>query len=412
MTTLPSRLIAAFSDADFRWLWLASTLTFVSIMAFGLAVGWFVLELTDSAFWVGSVAAFRGIGQVGFGVFAGVLLGRFEKRRVLIGLQLLNGGLLAVLTALIVSGQIQLWHLLVASVLQGITTSIRAPAFNTIVYQLVGAEKVLNANAAMGLGFNLALVVGSSATGALIDRFGAESGFGFGAVAAILAVAALLLTKGKYKSEAKSEPVLQAAWAGVRYAYQQAPLRKLLLLSLAIEMFGFSYNTMLPVVARDVLGVGAAGLGVLSASRGVGAALSNVVVAGLGDFKRKSQLLIGAVTGVGLFLMAFGFSIWYALSLILIFGLGMMLTAYDVTMKSVILLIVGDEWRERVQSIYTLTYGFGALSGFLIGWLATLIGASYALATSGGVILSYIGINWRSLLTSDQPLEPAVDPHT
>ena len=80
-------------------------------------------------------------------------------------------------------------------------------------------------------------------------------------------------------------------------------------------------------------------------------------------------------------------------------------------MKSIILLIVGDEWRERIQSIYTLTYGFGALSGFLIGWLATLIGASYALATSGGVILSYIGINWRSLLNSDQRLEPAVDPH-
>ncbi|MCB0031045.1 MAG: hypothetical protein KDE28_24205, partial [Anaerolineales bacterium] len=113
----------------------------------------------------------------------------------------------------------------------------------------------------------------------------------------------------------------------------------------------------------------------LSSVRGIGAMGSNLAIASLGDTARKSRLLVFSVAGSGLFLMLFGFSPWYVLSLVLIFILGAMLTAYDVTIKSLFLLIVNDEWRERIQSIYTLTYGFGALSGFLIGWLATVIGA-------------------------------------
>ena len=408
MTTLARRILTAFAEPTFRWLWLASLFSVMSMMANGLTGGWLVLELTDSPFWVGAVAAFRGIGQVGFGVFAGVLLDRLEKRRVLIVVQLLTALFLAVLGLLVLTGRIQLWHLLLVSLLQGMLISIRAPAFNTVIYQQVGMGRILNANAAVGLGFNIAMVIGSSAAGTLIERFGVAHGYFFAAGAGLLAGLTMGAVRGQFRSLARAEPVLAAAWSGIRYALTQAPVRKLLTLSVIIEMFGFSYGTLLPVMARDVLGVGAAGLGLLSAARGVGAMVSNLGIASLGELERKSWLLIGSVAGGGLFLMLFAFSPWYLVSVVLIFILGAMLTAYDVTIKSLFLLIVDDEWRERIQSIYTLTYGFGALSGFLIGWWATVIGAAYALASCGGIILTYIGTNWRSLSQADEPLEPAV----
>ena len=409
MTTLTRRIMMAFAEPTFRWLWLASAFSVMSMMANGLTGGWLVLELTDSAFWVGAVAAFRGIGQVAFGIFAGVLLDRLEKRRVLILVQLLTAFFLALLGVLVFTGRIQLWHLLIVSLLQGMLISVRAPAFNTVVYQQVGMKRILNANAAVGLGFNIAMVVGSSLAGTLIERLGVAYGYYFAASAGLLAALAMFVVRGQFRSTARAEPMLQAAWSGVRYALTQARLRKLLTLSVIIEMFGFSYGTLLPVVARDVLGVGAVGLGMLSSVRGVGAMVSNLGVASLGETARTSRLLIGSVAGSGLFLMLFGFSPWYVLSLVLIFILGAMLTAYDVTIKSLFLLTVNDEWRERIQSIYTLTYGFGALSGFLIGWLATLVGASYTLATCGGIILSYIGVNRYSLSQADEPLEPAAE---
>ncbi|MEM7113466.1 MAG: MFS transporter [Chloroflexota bacterium] len=398
MRTILSRTIKAFRQPAFLWLWIGSNFTFMSMMASGLTLGWLVLELTDSPFWVGAVSGARGIGQLVFSIFAGVLLDRYDKRRILLLAQTFNTILPFVLALLVFYEQIALWHLLAGSFVQGLVTSVRAPAFNTITYQLVGSQGILNASAAMSLGFNIALVLGSSVTGVLVEEYGEAFGLLFSAAVGLIAVATIYAVRGSFKTESTAEPVLKSAAAGIKYVWARRDFRKLLSLSLIIETFGFSYNVMLPVIARDVLGLGAAGLGALSAARGIGAGVSNVWVASLGDYERKSRLLVTAVSGAGIFMILFGLSPWYVLSLALIFILGGMLTVYDVTMKSLILLLAEDEWRGRVQSIYTLTYSFVSIGGFLAGILATAVSASFALAVSGSAILSFIGWNGRSFL--------------
>lgn len=398
MQTILSRTISAFRQPAFLWLWLGSNFTFMGMMASGLTLGWLVLELTDSPFWVGAVAGVRGVGQLIFSIFAGVLLDRYDKRRILLLAQTFNTILPFILALLVFYEQIALWHLLASSLIQGLVSSVRAPAFNTITYQLVGSQGILNASAAMSLGFNIALVIGSSVTGVLVEQYGEAVGLFFSAAAGVVGIATIFAVRGSFKTVTTSEPLLESAAAGIKYVWASGELRKLLSLSLIIETFGFSYNVMLPVIARDVLGLGAAGLGALSAARGIGAGLSNVWVASLGDYERKSWLLVTAVSGAGLFMILFGLSPWYAASLALIFILGGMLTVYDVTMKSVILLLAGDEWRGRVQSIYTLTYSFVSIGGFLAGALATAVSAPFALAVSGSAILGFIGWNGRSFL--------------
>jgi len=157
-----------------------------------------------------------------------------------------------------------------------------------------------------------------------------------------------------------------------------------------MEMFGFSYYVMLPVVARDVLGVDAAGLGLLSSMGGAGSTLSTLGIASLGDFKNKSNLLVSTVISTGLFLIFFGFSRWYVSSLVIAVLIGASLSGYDATIRTLFLLVPSDQVRGRVQSIYTLTYGFMSFGGFLVGSVATVASAPLAITASGGIILGFI----------------------
>lgn len=411
MKNVISRVMLAFQLPAFRWLWFGSNFGFMSMMASDLTLGWLVLELTNSPFWVGVVAAFRGVAQVMFSLFAGVVLDRYDKRRVLLLVQMGNMLLPLGLGVLLLNERVLLWHLLLASVVQGGLTAVRAPAFNTMTYQLVGASRILNASAALGLGFNLALVIGSAITGVLVEQYGEASGLFFAAIAGTAGILSILLVHGSFTAATRSESLLQAAAAGVRYASGNRDLLRLLVLSLCIETFGFSHHVMLPVIARDVLGLGAAGLGALSSARGVGAMLSNVGVAALGDYEDKGKLLVATVISSGFFLVLFGLSHWYGLSLLLIFAAGAALAAYDAAMKAMVLLAADDDWRGRVQSLYTLTFGFVSIGGFVAGTIATAVSVSFALVMNGTIILAFVGKNGRSLrrLGAPIPALPAAD---
>jgi MFS family permease len=383
-------MLLAFRVPEFPWLWASVSLSAMNLMAGSLSVGWLMLELTDSPFWVGAAAAAQGLGQVGFGVFAGVLIDRLDKRWVLIGSQIINGAAPLVLALLALTDQVALWHILVAGLLQGIAFSVHAPAVNTIAYQMAGPQRILNASAAINLSFNLASVISTAVAGALIAQWGVPSGLLFTAACAFASGALVLLIRGAYKEAAATEPFLRAAIQGLQYTWAHLPVRRLVYLSVIMEAFGFSYHVMLPVVAREVLGVGASGLGFLSSMGGVGATLSTLGVASLGDFKDKNRLLVFNVFGAGLCLLLLGLSRWYWVSLLVVIALDMSLSAYDATIRTLFLLVAADQVRGRVQSIYTLTYGFMSFGGFLAGSLATALGAPFAIVTSGGVILAFM----------------------
>ena len=401
-----ARILIAFRQPAFRWLWLAAVFGAMSFSAKSVAMGWLVLQTTDSAFWVGAVGAAAGVGEIGFGVFAGVLLDRYDKRRILLASQSINAILPLLIGYLVLTEQVELWHLFAITLLFGILGSVRPAAFNTINYQLVGSKGILNASAAMNLGFNLAGIFSPIVTGILIDRQGESSGFFLATILSFLGIICIYFVAGNFRTDSDNEPILHAARAGIRYVWHNARLRKLLSLSLVGETFGFSFHVMLPVVARNVLGLEATGFGTLSAARGVGATIGTLFIASLGDFKRKGWLLVRSVTGAGIFMILFGLSPWYAVSLGAVAMLGAMMTIYDVTMKSLVLMLAGDKWRGRVQSIYTLTYGFVSLGGLLAGSIASLIGVSYTLAINGSVLVGVI--NWFSstfMRMSDEAIE-------
>ena len=165
-----------------------------------------------------------------------------------------------------------------------------------------------------------------------------------------------------------------------------------------MEGLGFSHFVMMPVMARDVLEVGATGLGYLSAASGAGAMLSTIAVAGLGDFRNKSGLLVAMAACSGLILVLFAFSPWFVVSLIAVAAVGASLMAYDVTMGTMLQILATDALRGRVLGLYGLTFGFTPVGGFVAGTIATIASAPVALGLFGVSIVAYVARMARPIL--------------
>lgn len=384
------RLFRAFGSPQFRWLWGNTVFTSMGLSMRMLAMGWLVLTLTDSPFWVGLAAGLQGLGLVLFGTLGGVLVDRLDRRRVLVLVQVVNGTLALTIGLLVLTGQIALWHILVIASFQGVLQAIHMPAINALIYQTVGPYRLLNAMAARMLALNLMRIVGSAIAGALISNFGIASCYLVVAASTYTAPVLLLFMRGTYRSPAKPEPFWRVAGEGIKYAWASHSVRLLLFMSMLMELFGFSYMIMLPVMARDVLDVGASGLGFLSAAGGIGAMVSTLVVAGMGDFKNKDGLLVTNAAAAGVFLLLFAISPWYLVSLGLVAVVGASLMAYDVTMGTLLQLLSSDAVRGRVLGLYGLTFGFTSVGGFLAGVIATAASAPFAIGVGGVIIVVYV----------------------
>jgi MFS family permease len=391
------RLVIAFEVVQFRWLWLSILFSSMSMGVGMLAQGWLVLEITDSPFWVGAVAGIQGLGLVGFGAFGGTIVDRLDKRRVLVAVHLI-GGVIAFFTGvLVITGYIELWHMLIIALIQGLLMATQLPAANSLIYQIVGPQRLLNAMATRLMAMNMSRIIGSLSAGALISQYGVGSSYLFGGISSIVGLGFLWCVRDSFQSSSQREPFLQATGHGLKYIWRNRNIRGLLFLSLLMEAFGFSHLVMMSVMARDVLNVGAMGLGYLSAASGIGSALSTLTVAGLGDFKHKGALLTGTAFCAGICLVFFAFSPWFAVSLVMVALVGGSLMAYDVTMGTMLQLLSLDDMRGRVMGVYGLTFGFTPVGGFFAGSVAAILSAPIAVAFGGIIITMYVASMFRSI---------------
>ena len=384
------RLFAAIANRNYRWYWLCAGFSSMGMTIGMITQGWLVLEITNSPFWVGFVAGLMGMGHVGFGLIGGVVVDRWDKRKVLIAVQVLSGLVAMAVALLIFADRLELWHMGVSAVLQGVLMAVRLPSGNSMVYLMVGRKVILNALASQHIALNLSRIVGSVVARTSIESLGVQYAYLFMAFSAWLGGLMVFMVRGNYTSIGVVEPFWRSAMEGLRYAWSSAPIRSLLLMSVLMEMFGFSFLVMLPVMARDVLGVGATGLGYLSATNAVGATASTVIVAGLGDFKNKQALLMFTAMGAGISILLFALSPWFAVSLALSALVGATLMSYDAAMGTMLQLLTTDAVRGRVLGLYGLTFGFTPLGGFIEGIIASIYSAPLAVGLGGAVIMGYV----------------------
>ena len=375
----------AFDAPGFSWLWLQSLFSSITWTLEILTNGWLVLQLTDSPFWVGAVAATRGIGLFVFSVPAGAITDRFDRRKLLVITQLVPAAALTILAPLAIHGAARVWHVAVFSLIAGLSAAIDRPASSGLLYDLVGEERLLNASVFRFMAGSLVRMFGAVAGGYVIDRLGIGQNYVLAGVAHLAAAGCIMAMRAPVSVKAVTQPLFDAVRDGFRYAVRTPQVRQFLFLSLMTEGFGFSYNSMLPVMARDVLKVGALGLGYLTAASGIGQLCATVGLASRGDVANKGRFTVMTSIGFGLAIALFGLSPWYPVSLALMGLVGVMGSLYDAGMGTTLLLVASDAMRARVQGFYSSTIGFNQVTGFGVGVIATLLGVPAALAISGSI---------------------------
>ena len=252
--TYIQRLMLSLAIPAFRWLWFNSVFGTMRLITVFVVRGWLVLTLTDSPFWVGAAPAVRGGVQIVLGTFAGAMLDRVNRKVALIVAEIGTSLVALAIGWLVISGRIELWHILLASALEGVFISIRWPAINTMVYQTVGPNRILNATAAQMLGFNAGNIIASGIAGLVVEAFGIGSGYLLAAACGLIATICVWFVPGDFRPKAGQSAVGQAIREGLSYIWHYHALFSLIILAFLMSLLGWSNLTMLPVMAPRCAG--------------------------------------------------------------------------------------------------------------------------------------------------------------
>jgi MFS family permease len=358
------------------------------------AQGWLVLGLTNSPGLLGLTSAAQTAPVLLLSMVAGVLADRVDRRRLLVSVQLAAATVAAILAALTATGNVAFWHVAVLAFLSGCTTALGTPAFQAVVSSLVDRSAIGSAIALNSAQFNLSRIIGPTIAGIAIAAGGLALAFWVNAVALLLV--ALVLTTVQVP-QATLLRVQASLWSnlidGLRFVRSRRTVAVLVLLAGVPAMFILNYLVLLPVYARDILGIGAPGLGLLTAAIGLGALVGAVTVAVSRPSGGSGRLMLAGLVAASLALVVFALSPWLPLSLAALAILGGCQVAYYATTNTLIQVLVPARLRGRVMSLYILTsWGAIPFGNLVAGGVAERLGAPVALA--GGGLATLVILAW------------------
>jgi MFS family permease len=346
------------------------------------AMSWFVYQITNSKLLLGAVAAVGSAPMMLFSIWGGSLADRYPKRSILVTTQTAQMICAFLLAVGAWAGFATPLFIIVIAALNGVAMGFDMPARQAFTVEMTSREDLLNAISLNSSIVNGARVVGPSAAGLLIGAVGVATCFFLNGVTFVAVIAGLLMMRlPPFKRPAHAVSAGEHAWNGIVYSMKHQRVRTILLLFLAVGVFGWSYAVLMPAFARDVLGRGANGYGVLMSASGTGALIGALVVATYGHLFTPRRL---ALSGVWLFSIAlFAFSLsrnyYLALAFLLVAGFGMLL--FFSTSNTVLQTIVPDEMRGRVMGVWSLVFGAMIPLGSLeAGAVAHWLGTPFALA--------------------------------
>jgi len=389
------RPFSALTYRNFRLFWIGQIISLTGTWMHSAAQGWLVLKLTDSPFYLGLVGSAASMPILLFTLAGGVVADRFAKRKILLVTQIILL-FMALLLALLVSGEIvTVWHVVIIAFLVGTINAFDIPARQSFFIEMVGKENLMNAIALNSAAFNGARTIGPAIAGILISYLGIVICFYLNSLsylAAIIALMSMRFKHGEIKKPLKTGP-MQEVKEGLKYIFSEPRVYTLIISVGVISFLGFPYISFLPLYARDILRIGAEGLGILMGVAGAGALLGAISLAIRGELKRKGRLLAisSAIFSIALLIFSFSTAIW--LSYPMLFLIGWSAISQIATANSLLQLIAPDDLRGRIMSSFTLVFlGMATIGNFAIGTLASYTGTQAALGT--GAICCLLGTLW------------------
>lgn len=352
-----------------------------------VAQGWLVLQLTDSAFMVGFIAALNTAPVLVFSLFGGVLVDRFSKRGILFATQGILLVLAVILGLLTVLNVVQVWHIAVLTLLMGIVNAIDMPARQAFAAEIVGRKDLTSAIALNSGAYNGARTIGPGIAGFLIGFFSIGGAFLLNALTFLPIMIALYFIKPQAKAPQIHARPFSAMKEGILYAYTNHSIRYLLIFATVASFFGWSYITILPVIAQRVFYMDAAGLGLLYSASGLGSVVATFVMSLYAHRISPLRFILGGSLLFVVSITLFTLTTNVPLALFLLFFSGLGIITVFATINSTIQHTVSDHIRGRIMSIYTFMFvGMGSIGNLQIGFVAEELSSLWALRISMAVI--------------------------
>lgn len=377
--------VRSFHYRNYRLYFSGQGISLIGTWAQITAMSWLVYSMTNSAFFLGVVGFVSQIPAFLFAPFAGVLIDRWNRRRTFIVTSTLAMLQALVLSVLVLTGKVSIWHIIPLSLFLGFVNSFDLPVRQSFVFDIVEKREDLgNAIALNTLLFNLGRLLGPTIAGILISAVGEGLCFFLNSISYLAIIAALLAMKVEPQQiVSKHAHFLKGLKEGFVYVMNSTPLRSIILLQGLVSLMGWSAMVLMPVFAKEILQGGPHTLGLLMGFSGTGALIGTLYLA-----TRKSAPglvrfipLAAGMLGIGLIVFAQSRIPWLSMFLLLFTGFGVYVQI--ASSGTVLQTIVDDDKRGRVMSFYTMAFTSTTFGSLLAGGLASKIGAPNTLMISG-----------------------------
>ncbi len=375
----------SFRFRDFRWLWLGTFMSFLAVMMHQVTRGWQVLRLTDDSPLALSLVIMAFALPLTFvSLLGGALADRFSRKHIIMASQTGNALMTTLLATLDLSGLIAFWHLIVIGIANGTLAAFNMPSRQSLISDIVPSRALMNAVALSSSGMNLTRILGPSLAGILIAFV--DTAAVFYLIAFLYALSVLftaMMHGGQRPTGLPQKSFFSDIREGFRYAVGDSTVLSLVIMGFVPALFGFSYLTLLPAWAREVLDVKSDGLGLLMTVMGGGSLTGTLVLASMRELNRRGLFLIanGLIWGICLFIFSQTGS--YGTALPSLFFVGFTSAMFMSLNMTLVQFYSSAEMRGRVVSMALMTFGVMPLSAVPFGAIAENTGTPYSLGLSG-----------------------------
>lgn len=386
---MTSRIFTAFESRDFRLMWAGACTSSIGTWMQKLAQSWLVFQLSGSAFMLGLDSFLGEIPIFILALYAGVIADRVDRRRLLVGSQLVQMMCAFTLATLFALGRVEVWHILSLSFLVGTAQAFGAPAYQSLLPSLVPREHLPNAIAMNSIQFNVARLVGPALGGLTLSTLGAAWCFGLNGLSYGAVIATLIMISARHLPVPTKETMVESAKQGLRFIRLQPGLVPLIAVSFCCTFLGIPIVVFLPVFAKDVFGGAEGTYTLLLTVEAAGAITGALLVAARGKRAHIGRDALMSLIGLGVFMAAFALTPRIELALVFLFFAGLTLIACFSLLSSLVQLIATDEMRGRVMSIYNIAFRGGMPIGSLvIGQFVAQYSAPPVVAVNGAMLLA------------------------
>lgn len=395
-TLRPPRRLATFralEHANFRLFFPWYAVSLIGIWLQRTALGWLVVDVTGSAFYVGLTESLGTLPVLVFTLYAGAVADRVRKERMVLGTQIAGAVLAMAFAGLVFVDAATIERILLLAFLTGVMVAFDIPARQSFLLELVGREDVGNAIALNASVFSASRVVGPAVAGTLIGAVGVGACFLLNSLSYVPVMIVLLVMRlPADRKRATGRSTFRNMTEGIRYVAGDPRLSRIVVNVAALGIFGLSAFVLLPVLARNEMGLGAKEYGWMMSAVGLGAVVGALGVATLIQRLPKGRVLGAAAVLFGLMLLSL--AVVRSLPLILLFltGSGLAMIVTTALTNTLLQTLAPDELRGRVVSVYTVSFlGMAPAGALLMGAVGEALGLAAAFGL-GGVVVTVIAV--------------------